>query len=94
MTIRSQGDGTYEEEVKMVASGAQKAVAITPNDSTNLTQVTKGIYVGVSGDLKVILRNDTEAITFTGISSGMIHPIEAKRVLATGTTATGVLGIN
>jgi hypothetical protein len=69
-----------------VAQGA----AITPNDSTDLTRFCRAIYVGGSGNLKVtLLRGDV--VTFTDLASGIIHPIQAKRIWSTGTTATNIL---
>lgn len=71
---------------------ATHAEAVTPNNSTDLTNATRGIYVGVSGDLKVdLLSGDT--VTFVNIAAGVIHPLRVKRVYATGTTATSILGV-
>lgn len=70
---------------------AVKAWAITPNDDNDLTTQATGLWVGVSGDLKVILVGDTVAVTFKGAVGAM--PINVKRVLATGTTATDILGM-
>jgi hypothetical protein len=72
-----------------VSSGA----AITPSDSVDMTFETRGIYVGVGGDLKVTLAQDGSAVTFIGLSGGIIHPIAASRIWATGTTATSILGL-
>jgi hypothetical protein len=77
----------------MVTRPADKAVAITPSNSTDLTTPTRGIYVGVSGDLTVDLVKGGTQITFVGLAAGIIHPIAAKRVYATGTDATDILGI-
>lgn len=70
---------------------AQSAAAITPNDTTD-TRTTRGIYVAVTGDVKVDM-SDGATVTFTGLSSGAVHPIAARRVYATGTTATGIVGL-
>jgi hypothetical protein len=71
---------------------AQSAAAITPNDSTALTQTTRGVYVGAAGNLKVDMA-DSSTVTFTGLAAGMVHPIAVKKVYATGTTATGIIGV-
>jgi hypothetical protein len=67
--------------------------AITPNDSTDLTQgYTDGIYIGVSGDLSV--QDGTGAnVTFTSLAAGVIHPIRTRRIRSTSTTATGIIGL-
>jgi hypothetical protein len=70
---------------------AQSAVTITPNDSTVFSP-TRGIYVAVTGDVKVDM-SDGATVTFTGLSSGSVHPIAARKVYATGTTATGIVGL-
>jgi hypothetical protein len=76
-----------------LSSPATRAVAITPHDSNDLADVTRGLYVGVSGDVRVILAGDTSAVTLTGLAAGMVHPLRVKRVLSTSTTATGIVGL-
>lgn len=72
---------------------AENAMAITPNDSTDLTHVTRGIYVGVTGNVKVDMFGTGTAITFVGLAAGVIHPIRATRVYSTDTTATSIVGV-
>jgi len=71
---------------------AGEAYAITPDNDTDLATPTRGIYVGVSGDLKVDMTG-VGTVTFVGLAAGIIHPISAKRVYQTGTDATDILGI-
>jgi len=64
--------------------------AVTPSDSTDVTPTTgKRIYVGGSGNLTMQGSNGTAA-TFA-VTAGQILPITAKRIMATGTTATGIV---
>jgi hypothetical protein len=87
------GDGTFSKKVTLTGSNASDAITIVPNDAADLGKVpTKGLYIGVSGDVKVTL-NSGNTVTFTGLSSGVIHPIAVKRVWATGTTATNMLAV-
>lgn len=65
------------------------AAAVTPDDAADLAQVTRAIYVGETGDLRVTLISGEVAI-FVAAGSGW-HPIRVMRVWATGTTATGLL---
>jgi hypothetical protein len=78
----------------MVTRPADTAFAVTPNNSTDLATPTRGVYVGVSGDLKVDLVGGSTEITFVGLASGVIHPIQARRIYATGTSATNIVGIS
>jgi hypothetical protein len=80
-------------EVTLTGSNAIDGAVVTPNDGTDLAKIpTKGVYVGVSGDVKVTLSSGA-VLTFTGLSSGAIHPIAAKRIWATGTTALNILAV-
>lgn len=72
---------------------ASKAFAITPDNSNDLAVVTRGLYVGVTGDVSVILDADSSAVTFVGLAAGIIHPLAVKRVRATSTTATSIVGV-
>lgn len=75
-------------------SGSEPAhdfFAITPHASTNFDYLAS-IYVGVAGDVVAINEGDT-AVTFKNALAGSILPIKAKRVNATGTTATNLVGL-
>lgn len=71
---------------------ASSAFAITPNDSTLFTKHTRAVYVGGSGDLKVVMRGG-QTVTFSQVPGGTVLPIEVDKVLSTGTTATNILGM-
>lgn len=76
-----------------VYSSADDALSVTPSDTVDLSKgISSGVYVGGSGDLNVTLRNGT-TIKFVGLSAGIIHPIAAKRIHATGTTATNLIAV-
>jgi len=82
-------DGSVPVELK--GSLVQNAFEIIPSDTADLTHETIAIYVGFDGDLKVDLVNG-ETITMYNLAAGAWHPIAAKKVYATGTTATYILG--
>lgn len=66
------------------------AVAITPSDSVDLARLTRALYVGVAGDVRVTLKDDS-VVTFRNMAAGW-HPIRVARVMATSTTATNIVG--
>jgi len=72
---------------------AADATSITPDDGTVLTATTKGLYVGVGGDLAVRMKDGT-TLTFIGVGSGAILPLRVDIVLATGTTATDIIALH
>lgn len=81
------------QNTKVVEGSAQGAVIVTPQDNADLPKgTTKGIYIGGPGAFRATLADGTTA-TFEGIAQGMIHPISAKRVYSSGTTATMILAI-
>lgn len=73
-------------------SPAVNAVAITPNDGTDLVTVTRGIYIGGAGNLAVVMSSG-DAVTFTALAVGVIHPLRIARVKSTNTTATLIIGV-
>lgn len=64
--------------------------AITTSDSTDLTRPAACIYVGVGGDIK-ITSPEGDTLTFKNVPTGITLPWRAKRVFATGTTATNLI---
>jgi len=67
-----------------------KAAAVTPSDTADLSEGGIGLYCGVTGNVKITTLDD-DTITMIGLAAGVWHPIQAKRVFATGTTATSIL---
>jgi len=67
-------------------------VAIVPDDNNDLVSVVRKIRVGVAGDVKVITSQNT-TVTFQNCYSGEeLGPFFVSRILANGTTATGLVG--
>ena len=75
----------------MDSGPAISAEDITPHD-TNAIPVTRGIYVGTGGNLKVTLQCGG-TVTFTNVADCTLLPICAVKVFATLTTATGLIAL-
>ena len=71
---------------------AEGAAAVTPNDSTDLTTLSRALYVGSGGSIAVVVA-DGSTVTFVGVLSGSVLPVRVSRVLATGTTATNIVAL-
>jgi hypothetical protein len=67
------------------------AVAITPNDSADLTDSVSALHISVAGALKVDMLSG-ETVTFASVPVGTIA-IAVSKVYATGTAATGIVGL-
>lgn len=76
---------------RSVHAPAYDAFDITPDDNAELVTKPRGLYVGVQGDLAVVMIEGGEVI-FKQAAKG-IHPLRVKKVLSTGTTATDILGL-
>lgn len=73
-------------------SPAEDFFPITPNDSVDLSEVTRSIWVTGAGNLTVITRKG-QTRTWSSVPANTLLPIRVSRVLTTGTTATGILGL-
>ena len=73
-------------------SPVSHAIAVTPHNTNELTYVTRAVYVGGLGDLKVTMQ-DSGTVTFADVPAGTTLPIRAKVVFATGTTATDIVAL-
>jgi hypothetical protein len=67
------------------------AVAVTPNNGTDLPKRALALYAGVSGNIAVITAKG-QTTTIPAIA-GMPIPVVVTRVLVTGTTATGIIAL-
>lgn len=81
------------EAIEDYTAGIKRAASVTPSNTTDLNSATRGIYVGASGDLAVIFAADADAstVTLVGLAAGVWHPMQVRRVLSTGTTATSIV---
>lgn len=68
------------------------AFAVTPSDTVDFTVMARALYVGTTGDVKLITRGGT-TVTFTAVPAGALIPVRCSRVMATGTTASTIVGI-
>ncbi len=70
---------------------AERAVAVTPSDTTVLN--CRAIYVGNGGDVAVTPLKGTDAVVFEGVQTGSILPVSARSIMSTGTTATAIVAL-
>lgn len=64
---------------------------ITPDDATDLPQVTTALNVATPGTVRVTALDGT--ISDLSVALGTAFPIRATRVWQSGTTATGIKGL-
>lgn len=55
-----------------------------------LVNPTRGIYVGGSGNVAVVMASG-KTVTLTALAAGVIHPFSVTKVNTTNTTATNII---
>lgn len=82
--------GAYENSDGLTAQ-ARRAVAVTPSDSVDLPTLTpKALWVAGAGAVTIIPVGDptNTPVALGDLPVGTVIPIRARRVMATGTSAT------
>lgn len=90
-------EGKYIEPTGLEQPASQ-SVTISPHDTTEIAhptnlRATRGLYVGVAGDVVCRLLGDTADQTFTGVLAGSVLPIRLTHIRSTSTTATNMVGL-
>lgn len=81
----------FSSHAESLSSPPSGLIAVNPDDAQDLPQASRGINVAQSGDVRITAVDGTTATV--AISAGIIFPIRASRVWATGTTATGIVAL-
>jgi hypothetical protein len=96
MLIGGDLDGSpldIEGEIEVASLQGTSAFAIAPSNDANLVTTTIALYVGFTGDVNIVCSGDTEPVVFFNVPGGSFLPVKAKRVMASGTTASGIVGL-
>jgi hypothetical protein len=71
-------------------SPGKHAQNVTPNDNNDLVYISRALYLGAAGNVNVTLMDGTTIVLNLGTGW---HPLRVTRVLATSTTATGIIAV-
>lgn len=82
-----------EGQISVDKLQAGSAFAIAPSNTTDLPVVTSALYVGYTGNIRVICSGDTTGVVFANVPGGSFLPLRVKRVTVSGTTASGIVGV-
>ena len=66
--------------------------AITPHDTNYFSKNAQRIHVGGAGNIALTTADGSE-LTLNGLTAGQVLELEVRRVKATGTTATNLVGL-
>lgn len=81
----------FETHEPGVTASAIGAYAVTPNDSTDLTQTIRAVTINGSGTVSFVSSIDGQTYTTGALPVGS-YPLFASRIRSTGTTATDITG--
>ena len=71
---------------------ARRAAEVVTSNSVTYESPTRGVYVGVGGNVKVDMVSGG-TVTFVGVPAGTLLPIQVERIYTTGTTATNMVAL-
>ncbi|MEP3052421.1 MAG: hypothetical protein ABJP48_06700 [Erythrobacter sp.] len=92
MRTNMQAD-PFRNQADSPMAPAEYCFEITPNDTVELSSVTKALYVGEGGDIAVTAVRASSPVVFSNVPSGSIIDVRAKMILSTGTTAANIVGL-
>lgn len=78
----------FENHLTGLRDPIESAQEVTPSDTDELENLSRAIYVGSSGTLRVSMK-DGAVVTFQA-GQGW-HPIRIRKVWATGTSAVSIV---
>lgn len=71
---------------------ATRSAVVVPNDAAMLDEPARSLWVGNGGTMVVLLVDDNTPRTFVNVAAG-VFPVAVKQVLASGTTASGIIAL-
>lgn len=73
-------------------SPPSRGAAVTPSDAADLAFPIRGLMVAGPGNVALVtLGGDT--VTLPALEPGVQYAVLARRILASGTTASGIVGL-
>ena len=79
---------TFADHTTDISAPPSNAAQVFPSDTTDLPFVTRAIYIGIQGDVRLMTQNDQDVIYKDLIGTKVIR---ASRIYATGTTAGAII---
>lgn len=82
----------FNKHSRSLTSPPENAAAIVADDEGALSHATRALYVGGQGDLRVQMLGGGNVV-LSNLPAGSLMPLRVTQVFATGTTATGIVGL-
>jgi hypothetical protein len=82
----------FSRHSRSLTSPPEEAAAIAPDDAAPLAHVTRAVYVGSGGDLRVRMLKGG-VVTLASVPGGSLIPLRVSQIYATGSTASDLVGL-
>lgn len=82
----------FNKHGRSLTSPPENAAPLQPSDTEQVRQVTRAVFVGGEGDLRVQMLGGG-VVTFTGVPGGSLLPLRVVQIFASGTSATELVGL-
>lgn len=79
---------TFDSHATSITAPPSNAAPVSPSDTVDLPFVSRAIYVGTPGDVRVMTQGGQD-LTYKALSGTKILRVE--RIYATGTTAADII---
>lgn len=89
---KARPESTVDRQITATGDSYKSAREITPSDSAVFSPRLQAIVAGTAGTIEAVNSNGDQ-VTYTVVAGETILA-EIAQVLATGTTATGLVGLN
>lgn len=76
-----------------ISAPATRAAAVAPNDSNELPDIPKALFVGTGGTIVMRGAGGGPDATFKNVPNGAVLPFRPQYVRSTGTTAADILAL-
>lgn len=77
--------------MRVVTEPYRGGATVVPSDTAAIAP-TRGFMATVTGDIAVTFADGSTA-TFAAVVAGKTYPVSITKVMATGTTATGIIAL-
>ncbi len=82
----------FEDFASGLESPATRIASVTPDDGVDLPVSSRALNVAGAGSVRLTtISGDTDTVH---IAAGITFPVRARRIWATGTTATGIVALS
>jgi hypothetical protein len=85
-------EDTFRSHARSLVSPPECGAMVVPDDTAPLGHVSRALFVGEAGTLAVRLQDGTDLV-FANLPPGALLPIRVSHVLATGSTAAGIVAL-